>query len=492
MLIRKILSTSIVLAFVFLFTSSFASAREYQFQKAPGVTIDVLSEQEFLSQYGDDFDSPRTDAEVIELAEKLFPPLWKKALDIEALDERKEAEARCGTHELGLLFTALENPAISDSTRAQVDAIIDAAKPPLPRTYSKGHFIFHYTVNNSNPDHNVTKAEIVRAAKYLNKYWTKFSDKFKTPLYYKKGSRKVIGVNVYYIGSNILGWTSPVWKYIELNSKICIRSSCRTRTTGTHELFHRVQFSYGLWSDKRWIVEGTAKWLEIYMEPGILTYMGWLNYGLRNPDVALIKKRSYDAVHFWLYLKERSAWSAIRNVWQTYEKNGNDAKAATTTVIKKKLGMSFNRFAQLWIKTNYLKDLTSPGSKYDYAEDELVKTNCGITYGPFSSVPRTKTTIKKGTNWSRSRKVRSYGADYCQFKLDSSLEKVRVVITGGSGDFSYHFIGIKNDRWKGIKNTTKKKYTYTRTLDPGQWDKLVVVIGGRSKGGEYTIKASGP
>ncbi len=99
--------------------------------------MDVLSELEFLEQCGYKPDIPRTDTGVIELAEKLFPLLWKTALEAEA--QAGEVEAKCGTSLAMALFAALQNPAISDSTRAQVDSMIDAARPTLTKTYTSGH-----------------------------------------------------------------------------------------------------------------------------------------------------------------------------------------------------------------------------------------------------------------------------------------------------------------------------------------------------------------
>ena len=62
-----------ILTLIFLLTPVSVSAYEYDFQKSPGITVDVLSELEFEAEFGDNSDIPRTDAEVIALAEGLFP-----------------------------------------------------------------------------------------------------------------------------------------------------------------------------------------------------------------------------------------------------------------------------------------------------------------------------------------------------------------------------------------------------------------------------------
>ncbi len=216
-----------------------------------------------------------------------------------------------------------------------------------------------------------------------------------------------------------------------------------------------------------------------------------MNEGLSNPDRSLFRERDYDACHFWVYMqKAAGTWKIIRAVWATYETNGNDARAAVNTVTTNWLSKNINRFAQTWIKANYLKDLDNAGF-FDYGEDEITQTVCGKTYGPLSHAPRvTRNILNNNTSFTYERSVSPYGADYYEFNLGVDLTQLRMKITGVQpGNFSYHFIGIKNNNWEHLSNapSSSTTYTYMKDLAAGEWDKLALVVAGMSRGGNYTI-----
>lgn len=404
----------------------------------------------------------------------------------------------CGEYQNGLLFSALQNPAISDRTRLMVDKIIAAAIPPLPKNKvsKSGHFKIFYTSNNADPLHNVTDQEIINLAALLDAWWTKYATNFKKPKFYLVGGVERIDVKVYYINATMLGKTGSGWNHIELNSALCVKNACKRQTTSAHELFHRVQYNYSYISgtaSMSWLVEGTAVWSQGYTNLLIRDYMGWMNQGLAAPDLNLITGRSYNAAHFWQFLQERDTWAAIKSVWATYQTNGKNAKAAVNTVTTAELGLNFDAYVQKWHKANYIKDLINAATGgYNYVENAVTQTSCGVTYGPLSKVPATVRTVKSDTSWTLTGTVKPYGADYWVLKLDPALTKLSVQVKGAdTGNFSYHFIGVKGNSWKSIINSTANKYSYTKTLTAGQWDSLVVVVTGRSLGGTYDISVGG-
>lgn len=460
---------------------------QFEFQEVQGITFEILSHEEFRAQFGDNPDIPLSDEAIISLAERLFIPHW------EMTPETYVGEQEDREYEVGLLFASLQNPDIPHSTRYQVDKIISASIPPLPKTYTSGHFKFYYTDNDPNPDHNVTLSEVQATAVRLNSYWDTYATNFKTPKHYVSGSAQMIDVKVYYLGAGLYGETSSSWNYINLNSKLTVKDACKRRTTSAHELFHRVQYAYGYVSgtaNLKWIVEGTASWSQKYTNATIGDYMSRMVSGLSNPDLDLIISRSYDAAHFWVYLQRRTSWSAIRDVWATYETNGKDAKAAVNTVVNSRLGLTFDKYSWLWARANYIKDLGN-ASLYDYYEDETTTTSCGITYGPLSHVPRTTTTISNTTKWGKTGSVKPYGADYYTFNINSNVTKIEIKIDGeDAGNFAYYFVPIKDNSYVAVTGTTNTDYTYSRTITAGQWDKVAVVIVGGSTGGTYTISVN--
>jgi len=482
---RSLMLVAVAMFFVFLLIPAFVGAWEFEFQQAKGIKIGILSREEFRATFGDNPDIPLIDAHIIQLAEKLFKPYWVRPHEPkEAIDEESRE------YEVGVLFAALQNPDISHSTRYQVDSIVSVSAPPLPKTYTSGHFKFYYTDSDANPDHNVTEAEIIATASRLNSYWTTYATNFKEPKHYLSGSVKMVDVKVYYLGAGLYGETSSSWNYINLNSKLVVKDACKRRTTSAHELFHRVQYAYGYISgtaNLKWIVEGTASWSQKYTNETIRDYMGRMNSGLSAPDIDLIVSRSYDAAHFWVYLQRRTSWSAIRDVWATYQTNGKNAKAAVNTVVNSRLGLTFDGYVRLWARANYIKDLTN-ASLYDYYEDETTTTSCGVTYGPLSHVPATTRTIYKTTKWGKNDSVKPYGADYYTFPIASDVTNINIKIDGeDAGNFAYYFVPIKDNAYVSVTGTTSTDYTYSRTITAGQWHKIAVVIVGGSKGGAYTI-----
>jgi hypothetical protein len=208
----------------------------------------VLSHEEFASRFADHPDLPRTDADALALAEKLYPPA----------DEERDATAGatpiCGTPQHGVLDAARRNPAISPATRRAVDHMMAAGMPKFDKVNKRiGHFVFYYCTANPDPRHNVRTADIQALATALNKYWAAYAKRFDEPAHYvRKVGRaklKLIDIYVYALppdreGNPVYGFTRSEVDYIRLNSLV-VRDACKRLTTSAHELFHRVQYTYG-------------------------------------------------------------------------------------------------------------------------------------------------------------------------------------------------------------------------------------------------------
>jgi hypothetical protein len=412
---------------------------------------------------------------------------------VEPAAPAEEITEDCGEEDVGVLFAALQNPAISDSTRKMVSDIIIAAIPPLPKVKlsASGHFKIYYTTNNANPIHNVTDEQINSLATHLDSYWNSYAASFKDPKYKLVNGKKRIDVKVYYIDANTLGQTASGWDHIELNSSSCVQNACKRRTTSAHELFHRVQYAYGYVSgtaNLKWIVEGTAAWSQKFTNQSLRDYMSRMNSGLSSPNTALITGRSYDACHFWTYLQEQASSSAIKQVWAKYQVNGLKAKEAVGSVTTARLGLNFDKYAAKWSKANYMKDLANAiKGGYDYDENVITKTSCGVAYGPLRKVPVTAGTINPNSSYTQAGSVTPYGAKYHVFTLGATLKDLSISFKG-TGSFEVHFIGINDNAWQSIANTTATTYNYKKTLTAGQWDKLAVMVMGTTTAGNYTLK----
>jgi hypothetical protein len=476
---------------VLLLSLSLAPAGAYEFTRAKGIRLPTLSQEAFTAQFGNNPDIRTTDEEILTLARELYPPQGKKHL----LGQAAKGENGCGEYQVGVLFASLQNPAISDATRAEVESIIVAAAPALPKTYTSGHFKISYTDNDIDPDNNVTLDAVKSLAKNLNSYWKTYSAKFKTPQNYLDGTTQMVDIKVYYM-PNAYGSTNSSWNYINLDSKDCVNDVCNRKTTPAHELWHRVEYAYGFVSgtlNMGWIVEGTADWSQAYTNRNTRDYMKDMSTGLATPDLALIGGRNYDACHLWIYLEHRVTYAGIRDVWATYETNGKDAKAALDTVVTARLGIGFDKFIQEWSKANYIKDLGSAGV-HSYAENKTTKTSCGVVYGPLAQVPRTSvdidSTVDSTFPYTDAGTVSSYGADYYEFNLDTTdtkLTSLQVTVDGAGASSS--FVDISGSAKKKITDGSSAKEVYLTTFKPGKLTRVGVLVGGGSAGANYTIEA---
>ena len=129
----------------------------------------------------------------------------------------------------------------------------------------------------------------------------------------------------------------------------------------------------------------------------------------------------------------------------------------------------------------------------DAAEDEASVDICGKHYGPLKHVPRKVNNIlNNSTSYSLPPgKVAAYGADYYEFSLAKTVSDLKVKLVGNKlGNFSYHFIGIKNNTplLYTLKDFTTNNVAFEKLLTSGEWDKLCLIVTGRSIGGSYTIK----
>ena len=319
-------------------------------------------------------------------------------------------------------------------------------------------------------------------------------------------SQHVIDVEVYY-RARLHGETSSTTNRIFLNSETVVNDDCRRRTVSAHELFHRVEYTYGYVSGtagQKWWVEALSSWSQEYYAPAIDDYISRVNGGLeKSPSLGLFD-RSYDACHYWKYLGEQLAQrssavatekQAIREVLDEYSMNGLDAKAASGSVTQNRLARPFDRFFQDWTKANYLKDLVGPGTHYDYAKDETVTTSCGRTYGPYGHVaPDSDETIASNTFiWSSGTLIlNAYGTRAHHFEIASSVTNVDIRFTGNAGGeagiYSTHLIMIKGNRWLVIYNSVSvTERRWQLTLTAGQYDRCLLVVNGLMTGGPYEI-----
>lgn len=459
--------------------------------------------------------APTNDEYALHFARRLYAP--REERDEERLllglaEERREFEASddeqvewCGEASRGLLDAVLASNLLSSEARSEINAMMEDAAPTLERTKTIGHFRFQWTETSSDARDNTNETNIDATAAVLNDCWNRYVTDFRQPQADLVGGQRILDVDVYFDAS-LHGSTSSQTNRIFLNSQTVVNDACRRQTTSAHELFHRVEYTYGYvtgTAGQRWWVEALGSWSQEYYAPAIDDYISRVNGGLANPSLGLFD-RSYDACHYWKYLGEQLAQRssavgterrAIREVLDEYSTNGLNAKAASGSVTQNRLTRSFDLFFQDWTKANYLKDLVGSGAHYDYAEDETVTTSCGRTNGPYGHVaPDSDETIASNTfNWSSGTlTINAYGTRAHHFDIASSVTDLEIRFAGnaggGAGIYSAHLIMIKDNRWRVIYNSVSAtERSWQLTLTAGQYDRCLLVINGLMTGGAYEV-----
>lgn len=459
--------------------------------------------------------APTNDYFALEFARRLYPPAADRPTtpqtfdfaegrtNYEAADE--EGVDWCGEATRGLLDAVMASSLLSASAREQIAAMQTDAEPTLERNKVIGHFHFYWTQASSNAQDNTTEANIDATGAVLNDCWNRYVVDFRQPKAALVDGVRRINVRVYY-DAGLHGSTSSRTNAIFLNSATVVNDSCRRQTVSAHELFHRVEYSYGYvtgTAGQRWWVEALGSWSQEYYAPAIDDYISRVNTGLNTPGTGLLS-RSYDACHYWKYLGEQvsrrssavvSEEQAIRETLDTYSTNGLNMQAASGNETSTRISRSFDLFFQDWSKANVLKDLTSPSPVYDYNEDETVTTVCGRTYGPYRHIaPDTDQVISaNSTNWaSGTLTVDNYASRYHNFRIGSSVTEFELRfdgnVGGGFGVFSLHLVLIKDNYWRVIYNSpsTTDKVRHV-SFATGTYDRCLLVVDGLRTGGTYSV-----
>ena len=382
------------------------------------------------------------------------------------------------------------------------------SQPSLNKDKMIDHFRFHWTESSVNPDDNVTEADIDATGDVLNWLYDKYSAELRAPQAEDVNGMQVIDVEVYF-DAGLYGSTSSFGNKIFLNSRDVVRDNCRRRTTSAHELFHRVQYSYGYvtgTANQRWWVEALGSWSQKYAYPTEHDYLRRVVAGFNSPKRNLLS-RSYDACHYWKYVGERLVannsfqheFEAIRNFMELHDSNGNDAPAACATLCQQlHSSRSFDNAFVEWAMANFAKDYL--GSPYGYNDNLVQITNCSRPFGPFPTlnVDTNANIDTANSNWSSSEAtvpqngsnyhVISFGPVGAQ-KFDLKFEANS---DGGGSEFAISVVKTKQDDWRNSINKFLS-VDHTEELAPSSedFDQVCVVVSSLSAGnGNYRIAVS--
>ena len=243
--------------------------------------------------------APTNDEYALHFARQLYAP--REERDEERLllgfaEGRREFEASddeqvewCGEASRGLLDAVLASNLLSSEARSEINAMMEDAAPSLERTKTIGHFRFQWTETSSDARDNTNETNVDATAAVLNDCWNHYVTDFRQPQADLIGGQRILDVEVYFDPS-LHGSTSSHTNRIFLNSETVVNDDCRRQTTSAHELFHRVEYTYGYVTGtpgQRWWVEALGSWSQEYYAPAIDDYISRVNGGLANPSLGL-------------------------------------------------------------------------------------------------------------------------------------------------------------------------------------------------------------
>jgi hypothetical protein len=146
---------------------------------------------------------------------------------------------------------------------------LDSAMPSFENRYETDHFVLKWTNKSRYSNDNISDPQIIKeTAGYLEEAWTKYTDLFGRKPYTAPGLDKI---EVVFRNIDCFGVADPPDGPIQFDSVAWVNNKGIRQPTSAHELFHRMQYSYGYktrWMPQKpyqWFTEGTAAWSEVFV-----------------------------------------------------------------------------------------------------------------------------------------------------------------------------------------------------------------------------------
>ncbi len=305
-----------------------------------------------------------------------------------------------------------------------------------------------------------------------------------------------------------------------------------------HELFHMVQFEYGLSYSHPWrqsMMEGGATLSEDSSADEMNRYLfeastSWNGDGvLVKPERSLISA-SYDCALFWRYIAEQHSTDITEpHVGvETYRKliEVCSVDGCTTAAIEKAIRQlpwyeGFYQFryldpTQLELSRSettlgnfalalYLKDLgvNVPSARFDFLEDEenigfdeVLNTQwpgAGTAVSQLVSVALTASdNLTNGANLNYANSVSPFSSRYYEVQIDTAVSNVDVTFAAGASLTSlvFQIVQIDEDgQVRDIHRTDKTSYTKRITNRQGGkvLDRLLVAVTGGDSSGSFNL-----
>jgi hypothetical protein len=471
-------------------------------KKGLNISIGVLNLEEWQKLTRADPSIPRSFVQLSDLVQATFDA--GKRLEAKALPEKvvdrgliTRGIEECGEALYYMIYAGLRNPWLTSAQRTMIEKIIYADTPAFDKSIQTDHFVLKWTDKSSNEKDNITERDIiVETGNYLEDAWAKYNNVFDRAPYLAPDKTKI---DVIFHDINGFGVTTPHGP-IELDASSWIEQPGIRQPTSAHELFHRLQYSFGYrtkWSPSdqyRWFSEGTASWSEVFVWKRVSS-----EYKLKDlfgkPDLDLYEA-SYRLLPFWIFFQTRQqdypTDNPLVSFFNKYDAIG-DAEKALKEVINEnwppndiygELDNFFALFSRERLLGNW-HDTPHGGQPYETILDPY-----GNDIEPYLKV--TDITLGHQDSYEVQGTVSGLGSDYFRFKFEPDSEgKVINILSKGaaSGDYSYYMVWEKDGKCckAAFPFSVVGSYGYSETINIKNADSLALIISGRGIGGFYKL-----
>ena len=473
-------------------------------KKNYNVRLQVLEPAEWLRISKADPAIPRSVSELRRLGRQVFGrenrPPWPPPK--EALPDRgilRKAGEECGETPLNRFFTGLQNPFLPQAVRSLLEAEIDADIPVFEHSLETDHFILRWTNSSAHAEDNIADDSIVtETAGYLETAWQTYNDVFGPP-YVAPGETKI---EVVFWDISGFGSTTPSGP-INLDAPSWIALPGIRQPTSAHELFHRVQYSYGYrttWTPSgsfQWFSEGSASWGEVFTWSRV-SVAGKVTGLFSTPDSSLWNS-SYQALPFWIFFQSRQqdlpAENTVLSFLQRYQMLG-DERTALSQIIDENWPVN-NVYGQLdTFFALFARDRVI--GHWKFGPSGALYPNIlepgGASITPTLAV--TNVPLGVGDSYMNNAAVSALGTDYYRVAFQPGASGHDLVVSSMvvGGDFSYYLIWEKAGNWVRAEFPffATGSHSVSQTLDLAVADSVVVAVSGRGTGGSYTLNATIP
>lgn len=240
-----------------------------------------------------------------------------------------------GTGWLELFGHAIDNPDLTVDELKQIDTILTENLPSLDKTTENAYFIIFWTDSDSDPSNNTTQEVVNDILDILTSTLLKYNEIYGRMPYIPKGYT-AIPVSIYNI-SRGFGSTSLEGPLNLKASTMNALPAMRT-VTAPHELFHRMQYSFGMKSQfnlpagQSWFVEGCATWAGLYFSGGYVAGNSRITTTFNDPGRSFLYDGAYDTTPMWIYLQGYKGTGMTKLLLENLE-HIQDANAALTQTL---------------------------------------------------------------------------------------------------------------------------------------------------------------